>query len=242
MKKFITLILLTVILLMLALISCGNGGSQEHQHSYSEKWSYDDKYHYHKATCEHAEETKDKAAHDFGEWAETKAPTVSEAGEKARSCTICKYAQTEAVPPISTPEHTHSYSEKTYEPTCVEDGYKEYVCECGASYRDSYVDALGHNYLENVFAPTCLENGYTEYQCECGASYKDNYVSSLGHSFGNSYHFNDSYHWYKATCQHTDEMNGYEKHTYKESKVEATCTEGAIHNTPVIADIPLNQI
>ena len=44
--------------------------------------------------------------------------------------------------------HKHAHSSKVVAPTCTEKGYTEYTCECGDSYRDSYVDALGHSFGE----------------------------------------------------------------------------------------------
>lgn len=41
------------------------------------------------------------------------------------------------------PAHTHSYSKIVTPPTETEKGYTSYICSCGASYVDDYVDALG---------------------------------------------------------------------------------------------------
>ena len=40
--------------------------------------------------------------------------------------------------------HIHEYQTTVVEPTCLEDGYTIHKCECGDSYNDSYVSALGH--------------------------------------------------------------------------------------------------
>lgn len=82
--------------------------------------------------------------------------------------------------------HEHSY-EKTAEtaPTCTENGSITYTCtECGDSYTDSTVAALGHDYTDVVTEPTCTEDGYTTRTCtRCGDSYTDSTVAALGHDY-----------------------------------------------------------
>ena len=46
-------------------VNNGGDGTQPHTHTYSEEWSHDNTYHWHAATCEHTEEIKDKAEHNF---------------------------------------------------------------------------------------------------------------------------------------------------------------------------------
>ena len=100
----------------------------------------------------------------------------------------------------------HNYVPTVIAPTCTEDGYTLYRCDCGDSYQDDAVPALGHDYTVSgnvytctrcghsytahtheytttVIAPTCLATGYTLYSCDCGDSYRDNIVAALGHSW-----------------------------------------------------------
>ncbi|MGN1234835.1 MAG: hypothetical protein ACI4U2_02490, partial [Christensenellaceae bacterium] len=44
--------------------------------------------------------------------------------------------------------HEHSYQAQVVAPTCTAQGYTKYTCECGETYRDNYVDALGHEWGE----------------------------------------------------------------------------------------------
>ena len=53
-------------------------------------------------------------------------------------------------------DHIHSYHITVTAPTCTEKGYTTYTCECGDSYSDTYVDALGHKY-ENGICSVCGE-------------------------------------------------------------------------------------
>ena len=40
----------------------------------------------------------------------------------------------------------HNYKTIVTAPTCENQGYTTYYCDCGTSYIDAYIDALGHNY------------------------------------------------------------------------------------------------
>lgn len=46
----------------------------------------------------------------------------------------------------STSVHSHNYQKEVVKPTCEEQGYDHYECECGDEYNDNYVDALDHSY------------------------------------------------------------------------------------------------
>ena len=102
----------------------------------------------------------------------------------------------------------HTYTDTVIASTCTEAGYTVHTCECGDSYTDTEVPALGHDYAasntpgllactrceallehsehsytETVVAPTCTEAGYTLHTCECGDSYRENEIAALGHKF-----------------------------------------------------------
>lgn len=84
--------------------------------------------------------------------------------------------------------HEHSYVETVTAPTCTEKGYTTHICECGDSYVDSYVDALGHTWDAGSVAkePTCTDKGYMTYSCTaCGESYVEAYHDALGHAWDN---------------------------------------------------------
>ena len=101
--------------------------------------------------------------------------------------------------------HTHEYTSAVTAPTCTTAGYTTYTCDCGESYVDNLVDALGHNYVQsgNVYTcsrcgdsytghehsyteettqPTCTTAGYTVYTCSCGDSYTVD-IPALGHNY-----------------------------------------------------------
>lgn len=71
--------------------------------------------------------------------------------------------------------HIHKYETSVTEPTCYDEGYTTYTCECGKTYVDTNatVAPLGHkNVKHGAKYPTCTENGWNEYTvCErCGYS------------------------------------------------------------------------
>ena len=84
-KRFLTLLtcITLSLLCIFTLTACddNNSGDNEnlgHTHTYSNEWSYDDNYHFKKATCEHSTEIKDKQEH-----------TLS-----GKDCTVCDYVST----------------------------------------------------------------------------------------------------------------------------------------------------
>ena len=63
-------------------------------------------------------------------------------------------------------DHEHNFAVEEIAPTCTEPGFIEYYCECGVSYYDSYISALGHNFIDGVCS-TCGEPAM-EYSGYCG--------------------------------------------------------------------------
>ena len=83
--------------------------------------------------------------------------------------------------------HIHDYSlisPVTVAATCTQNGYTEYTCTFGETYRDNIIPQLGHDYIvsDTVVAPTCEEQGYTVTICaRCGETSQTGFVSALGH-------------------------------------------------------------
>lgn len=63
-----------------------------------------------------------------------------------------------------TPPHTHDYKATVTKPTCTEGGYTTYTCDCGDTYQDDSVKALGHSWKEATCteAKTCTVCNKTE--------------------------------------------------------------------------------
>ena len=90
--------------------------------------------------------------------------------------------ETEAVEVVTEPAvapeviHEHDYDAVVTEPTCTEQGYTTYTCECGDSYVADYVDATGKHTYENGICTDCGEE-HTNL-----ANYKGKVISILGDS------------------------------------------------------------
>ena len=69
------------------------------------------------------------------------------------------------------PRHEHRFVRIVKEPTCTEDGYTEYICACGYSYRADVIPAVGHVFgdWKIVKKPTIFTCGKAEHICMgCG--------------------------------------------------------------------------
>ena len=84
MKKILTLILFLSLLVL-------SGCTVQHKHSYHLSWSNDAQYHWHSATCDHADELADKAEHTWNQGVETQATTETKYGIMTYSCSVCGY-------------------------------------------------------------------------------------------------------------------------------------------------------
>ncbi len=69
----------------------------EHKHTFASTWSSDDDYHWHAATCEHTDETIEKASHEWDEGEITTAPDYGVEGVKTYTCTVCDKTKTESI-------------------------------------------------------------------------------------------------------------------------------------------------
>ncbi len=100
-----------------------------------------------------------------------------------------------------TPEHTHSYTSVYTAPTCTEDGYTTYTCECGDSYviKDEGT-ATGHSWLDWEY----LDETYHSRTCSAC-----NTTETEEHSYGDGVvidptHTEDGYTTYTCSvCEHS---------------------------------------
>ena len=118
--------------------------------------------------------------------------------------------------------------------TCTTGGFSEYKCSgCGAS-ESKYSEALGHDYTSIVTKPTCETAGYTTWVCRrCSDSYVNNQRPPLGHSYSDTYSYDNTHHWYEATCSHKDEVSGYEQHQL----VDGYCQKCAYYEENIVEEL-----
>ena len=143
--------------------------------------------------------------HSYGNWVQTVAPSCTQPGVEIRTCS-CGDTQSREVAIID-----HSYQATVMSPSCTGQGYTAHTCiNCGHSYQDNFVDALGHSWMDatctqtkvcivcgekegdalghsyqaDVTAPDCINGGYTTYICDtCGDQYVSDRTDPLGHSY-----------------------------------------------------------
>ena len=77
------------------------------------------------------------AEHDFADWTVYEA-TCTEDGYQERACNVCDYVDVEVLAATG-----HNHVSNVVDPTELEEGYTEYVCDCGDSYKENFVIATG---------------------------------------------------------------------------------------------------
>ena len=92
-----------------------------------------------------------------------KEPTETENGlTQGEKCFVCGTITKEQqiIPALN---HTHEYALSVTEPTCTEQGYTTYTCNCGDTYKADFSYASGHDAVVIPGkAATCTETGITE--------------------------------------------------------------------------------
>ena len=195
----------------------------------------------------------DLAAHEYGDWYETLAPTEETEGEERRDCKNCDHYETNKLP-VTT--HTHAYESIVTAPTCTTDGYTTHTCKCGHTYTDSVVTATGHDYAEKVLsAPTCEEVGVTSYTCNnCEHSYTEE-IPATGHAWDEGVVTaptcttkgyttytcqNDSKH--TKVADYVDETAHTPAEAVEEKRVESSCTVAGSYDSVVYCSVCNHEI
>ncbi len=83
-------------------------------------------------------------------------------------------------------EHIHSFKKVQIEPTCRENGYTLYRCDCGFEQKSNFVPAGKHLYqLTSKTEPACATPGEKIFRCSaCGETVNET-IAPLGHMWGN---------------------------------------------------------
>ena len=94
----ITEVFLSVFMILFIQMSCNM-----HTHTYSDEWTYNEDYHWNKATCEHFDEIGNKQKHVIDSWKILEQPTQTYTGKKTGKCIVCGYDK--EMPVISEPQN-----------------------------------------------------------------------------------------------------------------------------------------
>jgi Zn ribbon nucleic-acid-binding protein len=109
-----------------------------------------------------------RLGHSFTTYVSDNNATCTQDGTKTAICDRCDLTNTVTDEGSATDHH---YGRVVIAPTCTEQGYITYTCECGESYTADYVDALGHDFTDWVVIqePTDEEVGLEIRTCtRCG--------------------------------------------------------------------------
>ena len=182
-----------------------------HKHSHNNKWEKDDAQHWRLCSCG---EKFDIADHSFDNWTITKEPTTTETGSRERTCSICKYTQTETLP-----VHTHDVHDEAWKYDKTQHWQE---CSCGEK-----LNVANHAYGEwRVTKPaTETEEGSKARDCTVCDHVQTETIPMLEHEhiYGD-WQSNDTQHWKECRCGEKIEVGD---HTYGEWKItkEPTTTE-----------------
>lgn len=119
--------------------------NDQHYHTYSKEWSYDETNHWREATCEHNDITVNLGEHSWDSGTLTKKPTEEEYGIKTFTCKVCKLTKTERVDKLV---HTHTFHNYYIN----DDEYHWRPASC--SHTDLVTGKVKHTYLGN-HCPAC---------------------------------------------------------------------------------------
>ena len=162
-----------------------------HTHQFESVLSYDDEGHYYASTCGHPYAKKDYAAHRYE--SDVTDPTCTEQGYTTYTCACGKTYKDDYLPASghdfgetltydngghwyeATCEHdvkkeyaAHDFQSAVTKPTCTEQGYTTYTCECGYSYVGDYVSETGHTVTNWSEAASTL---HSEESCQHAVRY-----------------------------------------------------------------------
>ena len=143
-------------------INTGESTANEHEHTYSISWSYDETYHWHDATCGH-DVVSNKAKHQF--IVQRVPATFEHDGTLIYRCSECVYCYTAKGDDQLKHNYSNdwSYNETSHWHACTDDGYESLKA-----------DEENHLFEDIVTEPTYTSGGYTTHTCTvCGYSYTD---------------------------------------------------------------------
>ncbi len=130
-----------------------------HVHAFSDKWSYDDEYHWHDATCGHDDQVKDREEHTVENWNEIIPATKFEEGKAEGVCTVCHATVTKTIEtlPLNDSDYEEIFEFKLHAATTKTDAYYEIISYSGnfktiiipTKYKNIPVKSIGSTVFNN---------------------------------------------------------------------------------------------
>lgn len=131
-----------------------------HVHAYSDSWTSNETHHWHAATCEHTDQVKDKAEHDFPEtWTEVTAATEEEDGLEERFCSVCEYRETRIIIMLG---HNHNVDRNNW---TFDETNHWHAADCGRPAHNEDFAPHTEDSGTVTTAPTCVIKGIKTYKC-----------------------------------------------------------------------------
>ena len=122
---------------MFGLVGCG------HKHTFSEKWSSDDTYHWHEATCEHSDERSEYGEHTM------ESVTLEDYRATVTMCSVCGYSENDVTSQLVN-EETFSSQIDTEITTNFRYTYKTVARETGAVLEEHVEQYDGNCYVSQT--------------------------------------------------------------------------------------------
>ena len=182
----------------------------EHEHNYGD-WQKDETQHWKECRCG---EKTEVGNHTFGDWTITKEPTTTETGSRERTCSICKYTQTETLP-----VHTHDVHDEAWK---YDETQHWQECSCGEK-----LNVANHTYgdWKVTKEATETEAGSRERGCAVCEYVQVEIIPEIGHEHGihdETWKYDKTQHWQECSC---GEKLNVANHTYGDWKVTKEATE-----------------
>ena len=182
----------------------------EHKHSYGD-WQKDKTRHWKECSCG---EKTEVGNHTFDDWTITKEPTTTETGSRERTCSICKYTQTETLP-----VHTHDVHDEAWK---YDETQHWQECSCGEK-----LNVANHTYgdWKVTKEATETEAGSRERDCTVCEYVQVEIIPEIGHEHGihdETWKYDETDHWQECSC---GEKLNVANHTYGDWKVTKEATE-----------------
>ena len=182
----------------------------KHEHSYGD-WQKDKTQHWKECRCGKKTEVGN---HTFDDWTITKEPTTTETGSRERTCSICKYTQTETLP-----VHTHDVHDEAWK---YDETQHWQECSCGEK-----LNVANHTYgdWKVTKEATETEAGSRERSCAVCEYVQVEIIPEIGHEHGihdETWKYDKTQHWQECSC---GEKLNVANHTYGDWKVTKEATE-----------------
>ena len=194
-RKLMTVALLSIMIICLVFVFVACEQEEGHKHEYSAEWTYDEYSHWHKATCEHTEEIKDKEEHSWGEGETVEEPTHNKEGLKKYTCSICSAVKEEILP------QKHNYELKEEWEKDENYHWHELICvDCGDKKEHDKSEHSWDN-GEIIEDATCSNTGIVEYTCNICSAVKEEIIPQKhNYELKEEWEKDENYHWHELIC------------------------------------------